>query len=261
MLIAIAFIIVSPLYLPKKQISSTGITILSTTLYPESLDRFILVIYDISQSDSSAKGELYIALNFTKPPNVNDMLVFVIPYELRNCKVKHSDPEARLLSVQYNHSLEASYISIALKPQMKKFELTLEFTLHNCLKWVSFDTFDLIIPLGITDIRIIQQKWLGDVLTIDPTDFKYIRISISDPVGCKSVLYHPQVSKVYAFEGRIWNSWIIDGKSASPPLALVRAEYLSESLTSEKDLRIFLAGTLLSLGASVIVSTILHERY
>ncbi len=239
-----------------------GITILTTMPYPESLDSFIFLVYNISIYGSNAECEIYTKLTFSEIPNNNDSVVFVIPYNIENCEVLHS-PYVLRSSLYYNQDLDCSFITIYPQPEMGNiFEVIIYFRWVNCLRWTSYDMFDLIVSFGFSDIRIIQSNWSGNI--IDPPNFPYARISISDPSDCRPILYNPLTNKVHTFEGRIWNSWIVDISidPKSPPLASVRVEYLSEALADEKDYRVFIAGALLGTGISVFINsfTTLEKR-
>jgi len=241
---------------PNIKTIPVGITILSTVPYPESLNRFIFLVYDISTINSSAKCELTIDLTLKENLTSNDTLVFLIPYKVETPKASFPSYSVQP-STYYNQSLEYSNISIPLQPQEGlSFLLTLTFTWQDCLRWTSFDTFDVIVPIGFTDTRAPHPNLPSKI--IDPPDFSYTRISISDPQGCRATLYNPSTSKVHTFNARIWNSWIVDVQldPHSPPLAAVRVEYIYESRANQKDLRIFLSGVLLGAGISVLVELV-----
>ena len=106
-------------------------------------------------------------------------------------------------------------------------------------------------------MKIVQPN-LPDKI-IDPPLFSYTRISISDPPDSRPILYNPSPSKVHTFNGRIWNSWVVDVETdlESPPLTSVRIEYLSERLAREKDSRLFIAGGLLGTGVSIFAADLL----
>jgi len=253
-----ALFFVYPIFFTHSRIENipVGITILSTVPYPDSLNRFFFLVYDISTINSSAKCELYIDLTLKENTTSNDTLIFVIPYKVRNSKASFLSYNVQSLPY-YNQSLDCSYISIPLQPQTGlSLGLTLDFTWENCLRWTSFDAFDVIVPIGFTDTRVIQPN-LPDKI-IDPPAFSYTRVSISDPLGCRATLYNPSTSKVHTFNGRIWNSWIVDAKSdpQGPPLASVRVEYVYEKRANGRDLRTFISGVLFGAGTSILVELI-----
>jgi hypothetical protein len=260
-IIGVGVCVVDPVFFPRPSKGIlAGTSILSSTRYPNSTNNFVLEIYDISTDNSSAKSELYVYFTLVEVPKDNDTLVFVIPYQVQDCSIYFQSYETQeQLSINYNQNLDCSYISVPLRHQIdKSVSLTLRFTWRFFVKSSSFDTFDLVLPIGLTDQRVVQNTNLSTI--IDPPQFSEARISISDPSDGRNIAYYPAPNKVHAYNGRLWNSWILDAQqpSIAPPLASIKMEYIVERFADEKEFRILLAGALLGLGATLIVEFFLQ---
>jgi hypothetical protein len=241
-----------------------GITFLMKDYIISNKTYFEIIVSRINYHNSSAKVGIIFDMN--RESGNDATIILTIPFKISNCVggIFHlgnfDDPNyfpevKENLTTKYYDDYKISFILIHLPEKAKNFRYYLTFTWIDCLTRVSFDTYEVNIPIGYSDILLSDLS--GMYSGMEPYNFSDFRIVIEDPPDCKPIFYTPPVTRTHFASQTIFNEWYSFSSNEifyPPPLGAVRIQYQADSLSTEKDIRLYLSGAFLGTSTSVIIT-------